>query len=1047
MNRRSMCIKSKLLVALGWLYGTGACGEATTIMDGSSTGVPPPLWTTGESTPTTGDVEESEGGTMTAGPRPEEQEAARISVQIVDDVGNVIEGARVDFRGVPSASGAGGLVDLVVPVEALNDRLVIRVSASGHTTSTAVFEGVTSDAGLLRVVVLHTLGEPVLLPAALGGVVERDGLRVEFPPAAFIAAGGEAVTGVVEVTLVAIDPTQTGALARMPGPLAAVRSDKTAAELEPMIMAEISVWQGGQRLQLAPGKAARMSFEIPAALDESVRDGQSIEAWWYDDLLGIWREEGRGEIKRQGERYVWVVDATHFTWWNCDVPWTEKNCYDVTVLDSQGMAVMNMLVTAAGVDYQGMTSDYTNASGRTCVEAKRGGAVQLQAGFFPQFLTEIEIQGDPLLPGTCGGIKACVPIAMMLPGGACYPGVQEPCYPGAPETRGIGLCESGTRTLLGDCTWSACMGAVLPLAEDCLTPNVDEDCDGLAGVADGCVCVPGSVVPCWHADPTVASFQKEEVGICHGGTAACADDGQVWSACEGMVPALDEPIAQELCGDGLDNDCSGAVDDGCACDEGTKQLCYEGNAEDLDSQEGICTKGKQACIGGQWGDCEDQVLPQAEQCLTPSDEDCDGDPACCGDGVVNGEEECDDGNLVELDGCEADCSLSIVQIETGWYHSSVLLADGSLRSWGGENTAGGLGYGNYENIGDQWKEMPPPAVDVGAPVRQISIGAFGTTCALLDGGQVKCWGANNRGQLGYGDTINRGGESPPSSIAPVEVGGTVDRVSVGAFHVCALLVGGEVRCWGDNPYGELGQGHTQSIGDDETPVAAPLVSLAAAAVDVQAGDRMTCALLVTGAVQCWGNNNVGQLGQGHTDNIGDDESVTGLVELGEKVSMLAVGGAHVCVVLESGTVRCWGFNDLGQLGVGSTANIGDDEKPLSQPPVAVGDKIVRLWAGNRANYSLHPDGSMRCWGYCFGQEVMPNIGDEPGEMPPPKLILEGPVRRFNIGRMSHHACAAREDGLLQCWGFGPGGALGYPYVGSLGDAPDEMPPELTTDVF
>ena len=436
------------------------------------------------------------------------------------------------------------------------------------------------------------------------------------------------------MTLVPLDPTQADAMTEMPGPLVAVRADESAAELEPVMMAEISAWQGGQRLQLAPGKTVRLTFAVPAGLQTSVSEGQQIPAWWYDDVQGRWREEGNGKIERENGDLVWVVEVAHFTWWNCDKPWTEKNCYAVTVLTPKGHPVKNMKVTASGVDYQGTMSGYTQGDGQACVEGKLGGKVVLEAGLWPNILADAKTQGNAEQPAACGGPGTCVPVVLMLDA-ECFPGEQETCYPGPANTEGVGICKAGVKTTLGDCAWSACAGAQLPLAENCSSKAVDEDCDGLP--VNGCVCSPGAVEACFHPNPDISSKQDLKMGVCHGGTRTCAADGKSWGICEGMEPPLSVPklakiegLDKAACTDILDNNCNGAVNEGCECDDGVKADCYGGNDGDV----GICKKGESTCVGGDWGPCEGQVLPKVEQCDTPADEDCDGNSGCCGDGVV-----------------------------------------------------------------------------------------------------------------------------------------------------------------------------------------------------------------------------------------------------------------------------------------------------------------------------------------------------------------------------------------------------------------------------
>ena len=195
------------------------------------------------------------------------------------------------------------------------------------------------------------------------------------------------------------------------------------------------------------------------------------------------------------------------------------------------------------------------------------------------------------------------------------------------------------------------------------------------------------------------------------------------------------------------------------------------------------------------------------------------------------------------------------------------------------------------------------------------------TCALLDTGKVRCWGRNDSGQLGYGHTQSLGDDEPLASVGDVPLTDNGIQLAVGGHHTCLLLEGGAVRCWGRNDSGQLGYGHTQSLGDDEAVSSSGYVPFGGRAVELVAGFAHTCALLDTGKVRCWGHNAYGQLGYGHTRAMGDDElpSSAGDVDVGGSVRHLVAGAWHTCALLTTGAVRCWGRNDSGQLGYGHTA--------------------------------------------------------------------------------------------------------------------------------
>ena len=282
-------------------------------------------------------------------------------------------------------------------------------------------------------------------------------------------------------------------------------------------------------------------------------------------------------------------------------------------------------------------------------------------------------------------------------------------------------------------------------------------------------------------------------------------------------------------------------------------------------------------------------------------------------------------------------------VSGGGGHTCAVLDDANVRCWG-FGFRGRLGYGNENPVGITETPGSVGPVDLGAGRTAIAVTAGNDhSCALLDDGTVRCWGEGSAGRLGYGNTQSIGDNEAPGSVPPVDLGAgrTATAISAGGDHTCAVLDNGSVRCWGEGANGQLGYGNTTDVGDDESPASVPAVDLGPGrtATAISAGPNHTCAVLDGGDIRCWGDDDSGSLGLGSLDAVGDNETPGSLppVALGTGRHALAVslGARHTCARLDDASVRCWGFAGNGRLGYCSVENIGDDETPGSAGPVAL----------------------------------------------------------------------------------------------------------------
>jgi alpha-tubulin suppressor-like RCC1 family protein len=280
---------------------------------------------------------------------------------------------------------------------------------------------------------------------------------------------------------------------------------------------------------------------------------------------------------------------------------------------------------------------------------------------------------------------------------------------------------------------------------------------------------------------------------------------------------------------------------------------------------------------------------------------------------INAEGEAGNGNdKIEKDPVGVSGLTGVTAIAAAGGHACALLRAGTVKCWG-QNKDGVLGNGTIKN------ERKPVAVHGLAGVASI-VTSGNVACALLKKGTAKCWGQNSGGQLGNGagngpDFCAFGEASYACSTTPVTVKGLTNAtaLAVGDSHVCALLKAATVKCWGGNLDGELGNGTTKA---SKTPVAVTgLTGVVAISAAGGSGDD-TCAVLKTETVKCWGNNRYGQLGNGSLNNQTRPVFVAGLTG----VASVSNGTNHTCAFLVNNHAKCWGNNLYGQLGNGTATS-------------------------------------------------------------------------------------------------------------------------------
>jgi len=335
-------------------------------------------------------------------------------------------------------------------------------------------------------------------------------------------------------------------------------------------------------------------------------------------------------------------------------------------------------------------------------------------------------------------------------------------------------------------------------------------------------------------------------------------------------------------------------------------------------------------------------------------------------------------------------------ITAGRDHFCALTTAGAVQCWG-FNVTGALGDGTTAT-----RRTPVPVSSLGSGVQAITAGNS-HTCALTTAGAVLCWGSNQFGFLGNGTTTN--------SLTPVAVTGLssgVQAIGAGQSHTCAVTTAGAVLCWGHGVNGQLGNGSTAN-----RLMPFPVTSLDSGVQAVAGGNFHACALTTTGAVQCWGTNTSGQLGDGTTLPRPTPALVT---SLSSGVQAIAVGGLHSCALTTAGATQCWGSNVFGQL--------GDDTTMRRTTPVTViglGSGVQAVAAGETHTCAVTMTGAVQCW----GSNSLGELGDGTtmqGLTPVAVNGLGNGMRAVAAGR--HNTCALSTGGVVLCWGRNDAGQLG-----------------------
>ncbi len=330
-------------------------------------------------------------------------------------------------------------------------------------------------------------------------------------------------------------------------------------------------------------------------------------------------------------------------------------------------------------------------------------------------------------------------------------------------------------------------------------------------------------------------------------------------------------------------------------------------------------------------------------------------------------------------------------------------SDHSVWCWG-DHTYGQLGVGTLTTAYSTTARAVP-LLGMATSVVTKSYHA----CARIADGTAECWGLNDGMQVGDG------GNGTRYSSATVVGLNNVVEVGVGRMFSCARRSSGDVTCWGANASSQLGDGTTAAKATPSTTV----TGLTAAPISIAVASSHACALLPGGVGQCWGSNTFRQLGDGTTTDRSSAIAMP-LTQIAQIVpSGYSVGGntgSATCVLRTDGTVWCWGSNDFGQLGNGTTSTT-----PTGTPGQVAGlTGVVELVAGRYHACARQQSGAVACWGR--NEDGQLGDGTYNTRSSPSPVSLPRPALQVAAG--GYHTCALLDNFAVYCWGYNTSGQLG-----------------------
>lgn len=411
---------------------------------------------------------------------------------------------------------------------------------------------------------------------------------------------------------------------------------------------------------------------------------------------------------------------------------------------------------------------------------------------------------------------------------------------------------------------------------------------------------------------------------------------------------------------------------------------------------------------------------------------------------------------------------AVIKVASGYSHSCALFDSGKVKCWG-YGSGGYLGLGGTQSKGSSAADMGDnlPYVDFGKDLAatDIQVSQY-ASCVLFSNKKMKCWGSVNNGSPGYGDSNIRGTtpQSMGDNLPFIDLGTGVEVKSfaMGMYgHLCAVLTDGGLKCWGYNPYGQLGLGDVANRGLTKASMGDGLKKVDLGPDEkvktVAVGYQHTCALLESGKVKCWGDNTYGQLGSGNTNtNIGSTASQMGsalkAVDFGDKkVSKLVSSGWNNCVIFEDMSAKCWGYGGTGTNANGSSTDVGKSAgemgSNLKAANLGTNYLVTEIFSGQLNFCAQTINREVKCWGYNpYGQLGLGDSVDrgtdamQLGDNLPFSYFGQKAIpTQISLGY--YNACGVFK-GRVKCWGYNGYGQLGLGHnrdMRTMADLGDNLP--------